>query len=160
MKVRESSQMGLLKAIGELSDVAGNHARSYYEMAPASILVRLTSQLVAGYQTYGFSLDGNFPEVIDGILHEPSADYLGGEFYIGGKIVKDMAADQAKKLSDRGVTVDREAQRIADRTSRLTEKATLAQSIVSAGADNQMGRVRWQLVKLVPNILGDMTIDG
>ena len=45
----------LLKAIGELSDVAGNHARSYYEMAPASIIVRLTPQLVAGYQTYGFT---------------------------------------------------------------------------------------------------------
>ena len=68
----------LLKAIGELNDVAGNHARSYFEMAPASIVVRLTPQLVAGYQTYCFTVkkpDGEsfhlFPEVIDGILHEP-----------------------------------------------------------------------------------------
>src|SRR5262249_19007500 len=28
----------LLQALGELNEVAGNHARSYYEMAPASIL--------------------------------------------------------------------------------------------------------------------------
>ena len=104
----------LLKAIGELSDVAGNHARSYYEMAPASIVVRLTSQLVAGYQTYGFTLDGKFPEVIDGILHEPSADYLGSEFYIGGKIVKDMVPDQAEKLVAQGVTLDRDPRRLLD----------------------------------------------
>ena len=32
----------LLKAIGELNNVSGNHARSYFEMAPASIIVRLT----------------------------------------------------------------------------------------------------------------------
>src|SRR5262245_48289958 len=80
----------LLKAIGELSDVAGNHARSYYEMAPASIVVRLTPQLVAGYQTYGFTSVGKFPEVIDGILHDPTPDYPGKEFHIGGRIVKEM----------------------------------------------------------------------
>src|SRR5207237_5904505 len=34
----------ILNAIGELSDVAGNHARSYYEMARASIIIRLTPQ--------------------------------------------------------------------------------------------------------------------
>jgi CRISPR-associated protein Cst2 len=101
----------LLEAIGELSDVAGNHARSYYEMAPASIVVRLSPQLVAGYQTYGFTVDGKFPEVINGILHE-TPDYPGKEFYIGGKIVKDMLDDQSKKLADRGVTLDRDPRRL------------------------------------------------
>jgi CRISPR-associated protein Cst2 len=104
----------LLKAIGELSDVAGNHARSYYEMAPASIVVRLTPQLVAGYQTYGFTSAGTFPEVIDGILHDPTPDYPGKEFYIGGKIVKEMTDEQAKKLTDRGVTLDRDPRRLLD----------------------------------------------
>jgi CRISPR-associated protein Cst2 len=103
----------LLKAIGELSDVAGNHARSYFEMAPASIVVRLTPQLVAGYQTYGFTVDGKFPEVINGILHE-KPDYPGKEFYVGGKIVKDMTEDEAKKLTDRGVTLDRDPRRLLD----------------------------------------------
>jgi CRISPR-associated protein Cst2 len=126
----------LLRAIGELNHVAGNHARSYFEMAPASIVVRLTKQLVAGYKTYGFTADGTFPEVIDGILHDtpeigldgkpvmesegkqqrpkmkPAPDYPGVEFYVGGRIVKDMSADQAKKLSERGVTLDRDPRRL------------------------------------------------
>jgi CRISPR-associated protein Cst2 len=104
----------MLKAIGELADVAGNHARSYYEMAPASVVIRLTPQLVAGYQTYGFSLDGTFPEVVEGILHDPTPDYPGAEFYIGGRIVKDMTADWTKRLSDRGVTLDRDPRKLLD----------------------------------------------
>jgi len=104
----------LLKAIGELSDVAGNHARSYYEMAPASIVVRVTPQLVAGYQTYGFTLDGNYPEVIDGISHDPDPDYPGSEFFLGGRIVKDMPVDKAEKLKSRGVTLDRDPRSVLD----------------------------------------------
>ena len=102
----------LLEAIGELSDVAGNHARSYYEMAPASIVVRLTPQLVAGYQTYGFTVTGGFPEVIDGLLHDPTPDYPPAEFHLGGKIVKDLPEEQAKKLAGRGVTLDRDPRRL------------------------------------------------
>ena len=41
----------LLRAIGELNGVAGNHARSYFEFAPESIVLRLTPRLVAGYET-------------------------------------------------------------------------------------------------------------
>lgn len=101
----------LLQAIGELNGVAGNHARSYFEMAPASVMVRLTRQLVAGYQTYGFTPEGNFPEVIDGVLHDPP-DYPGGEFFVGGKIAKDMTAEQVAKLEERGVTLDRDPRRL------------------------------------------------
>jgi CRISPR-associated protein Cst2 len=108
----------LLQAVGELNNVAGNHARSYFEMAPASIIVRLTNQLVAGYETYGFDPEGNFPEVLDGILHveggEPKPDYPGKEFYLGGKIVKDMPADRASRLKERGVTLDRDPRRLLD----------------------------------------------
>ena len=103
----------LLTAIGELNGVAGNHARSYFEMAPASIVVRLTESLVAGYGTYGFKPDGSFPEVVDGILHEPP-DYLGNEFYIGGRIIKEMPQEKIDKLSARGVTVDRDPRRLLD----------------------------------------------
>ena len=104
----------LLKAIGELSGVAGNHARSYFEMAPASIVVRLSKQLVAGYQSYGFQVDGSFPEVINGILRDPTPDYPGSEFYIGGKIVKDMSDGDIKKLESRGVTLDRDPRRLIE----------------------------------------------
>jgi CRISPR-associated protein Cst2 len=104
----------LLHAIGELNGVAGNHARSYFEMAPASIVVRLTKQLVAGYETYGFKSDGTFPEVVEGILHEPTADYPGSEFYLGGKIVKEMKAEAADRLVKCGVTLDRDPRRLLD----------------------------------------------
>ena len=101
-----------IEGIGELNDVAGNHARSYFEMAPASIVVRLSEQLVAGYGTYGFRTDGTFPEVVDGIFHEPTADYPGNEFYLGGKIVKEMKDDLAERLVNRGVTLDRDPRRL------------------------------------------------
>ena len=101
----------LLRAIGELNDVAGNHARSYFEMAPASIILRLTGQLVAGYDTYGFTATGDFPEVVEGIRLE-DGDYPGGEFYLGGKIVKDMEPDRVEALRGKGVTLDRDPRKL------------------------------------------------
>jgi CRISPR-associated protein Cst2 len=97
----------LLRGISELNDVAGNHARSYFEMAPASIVIRLTDSLVAGYETYGFKPDGAFPEVVDGILH---GDYPGNEFYLGGQIVKNIINhDRNKNLKAKGVNLFRMA---------------------------------------------------
>ena len=112
----------LLKAIGELNDVAGNHARSYFEMAPASIVVRLTESLVAGYETYGFKKPKDreaysFPEVIDGILHDPP-DYVGSEFYLGGRLVKEMDAATLDKLKARGVTLDHDPRRLLETVSK------------------------------------------
>jgi CRISPR-associated protein Cst2 len=109
----------LLRAIGELNDVAGNHARSYFEMAPASIVVRLTKQLVAGYGTYGFrAAEGSkkhgafdFPEVIDGVLHDPP-DYPGAELYLGGTVFKDMPQQRQDTLRERGVTLERDPRRL------------------------------------------------
>ena len=108
--VKQEWTKKLLKSIGQLNNVAGNHARSYFEMAPASILVRLTSQLVAGYDNYGFQIkDGKhlFPEVIEGILKE---DYPGSEFYVGGRIIKDMDDNTLTVLRNRGVNMDRNPQ--------------------------------------------------
>lgn len=105
----------LLKVIGELNDVAGNHARSYFEMAPASIVVRLTERLVAGYDTYGFTPDDQdrhqLPEIVDGILH---GDYPGEEFFLGGKVVRDMDEATLEALQNQSVTLDRNAQRLLD----------------------------------------------
>lgn len=124
----------LLKAIGELNGVAGNHARSYFEMAPASIVVRLTNSLVAGYGTYGFQKSKKtenyeFPEVIDGILHQEKTadgtltdapDYPGSEFYIGGRLVKEMCDEKIARLRILGVTVDRDPRRLLE---TVAEKA-------------------------------------
>lgn len=104
----------LLKAVGELRNVAGNHARSYFEMAPASIVVRLTPRLVAGYDTYGFVIKNGIhlhPELVNGILE---GDYPGSEFYFGGKIVKDMDAGTIEGLLEKEVTLDRSPQRLLD----------------------------------------------
>ncbi len=86
----------LLKAISELSDVAGGHARSYYEMAPKSIIARLTPCLVAGFNTYGFDETGNFPE----LSRLNSEDLPPNEFWIGGEIVRNMKAEERKRLEN------------------------------------------------------------
>jgi CRISPR-associated protein Cst2 len=105
----------LLHAIGELNDVAGNHARSYFEMAPESIIVRLTTSLVAGYQTYCFKpeekvLKGEIPDVLTDIL---DGDYPGGEFYVGGEIVKrGLSEKQVADLTAKGVTLERDPQKL------------------------------------------------
>ena len=104
----------LLKAIGQLNNVAGNHARSYFEMAPASIVLRLTPQLVAGYDTYGFKIkDGKhlFSEVLEGIVE---GDYPGEEFFVGGKMVKEMEKKELEDLKGRGVTLERNPQKVLE----------------------------------------------
>lgn len=99
----------LLQAIGELNNVAGNHARSYFEMAPESLIVRLTPKLVAGYSTYCFKTEG-VPDVLLDIL---AGDYPGSEFYVGGEIVKrGLTKEQADGLTAKGVTLDRDPQRL------------------------------------------------
>lgn len=119
-KAPASWTKGLLRVIGELGGVAGNHARSYYEMAPASIVVRLTEQLVAGFDTYGFKLEGeshDLPEIINGIHQN---DYPGDEFYLGGKAVKDMSDETQAALEAKGMTLDRNPQRLL---STVADKA-------------------------------------
>lgn len=109
----------LLKAIGELNGVAGNHARSYFEMAPASLVLRLTSQLVAGYDSYGFAIkDGKhqLPEVVEGLK---AGDYPGDEFFLGGKLVKEMDETTQKVLKDKGVTLDRNPQRLLETVANM-----------------------------------------
>lgn len=111
----------LLRAIGELNNASGNHARSYFEMAPASIMIRLTKQLVGGYDTYGFRVKEDrlhkeeklhlFPEVVDGILE---GDYPGSEFYLGGKLVKDMDEDTTVALKKAGAALCRSPQRLLE----------------------------------------------
>lgn len=84
----------LLKSIGQLTNVAGGHARSYFEMSPKSIVARLTPNLVAGFDTYGFDEYGDFSELerING------NDLPAGEFWIGGELARNMPAAEKKDL--------------------------------------------------------------
>jgi len=98
----------LLKAISELSDVAGGHARSYYEMAPKSIFARLTPCLVAGFNTYGFDETGNFPE----LSRLKSDDLPADEFWIGGEIVRNMKAEEREQFENAGVKLYENPQKL------------------------------------------------
>ena len=110
-KTKPEWTRSLLKAIGELNGVAGNHGRSYFEMAPASIVARLTDSLVAGYRTYCFKQDG-CPDLIDDILKD---DYPGSDFFLGGELVKhDLREDVQKALKDRGVTLERDPRKLLE----------------------------------------------
>lgn len=86
----------LLRAIGELNGVAGNHARTMYPFAPVSIVMRLTHRRAPEFDIYGFkptrggrdeSRDESHKELIEALKNGEFPD--PGEFYIGGRIVKD-----------------------------------------------------------------------
>lgn len=89
----------LLAAIGELSNVAGSHARSYFEMAPRSLVARLTPSLVCGFDTYGFAADGGFSD-LSRIRRD---DLPGKEFVVAGALAREMNAEEKKRLEAEGV---------------------------------------------------------
>lgn len=88
----------LLESIGELVNVAGGHARSLYEMAPRSIVLRATRRLASGFDPYGFAPDGTFAE-----LSRLSAEDLPPtEFTLGGELVRAMNPELRQKLKAAG----------------------------------------------------------
>lgn len=108
----------LYRALAELNGVAGNHARSYFEMAPASIVIRMSESLVAGYNTYGFKSDGSFPEVTEGVLQ---GDYPGKEFIFGGLLVRQVLPEEKQKaLREKGVKLFRMADQALNELSKQT----------------------------------------
>lgn len=107
----------LLEAIGELTNVAGGHARNYYEMAPKSIVIRLTPSLVAGYDTYGFHEDGSL-EVLKRIKDkEGNIDLPGEEFYLGGDIVRNLPKEKYAELETFGVKLFDNPQKLLKKVS-------------------------------------------
>lgn len=100
----------LLEAIGQLTDVAGGHARSYFEMAPRSVVARLTPSLVAGYDTYGFDEKGEFPE----LKRLLSGDLPAADFWLGGELVRRMPKEVREKFTAAGATLDENPQRLLE----------------------------------------------
>lgn len=98
----------LLNAIGELSNVAGGHARAYFEMAPRSVVARLTPSLVGGFDTYGFNESGSFPE----LARISPNDLPGNEFWIGGALVREMDPAERSRLEASGVHIFENPQRL------------------------------------------------
>lgn len=94
----------LLRAIGELSDVAGGHARSLFEMAPCSVVVRLTPSLISEYDTYGFDNEGVFkPLNRIGKGEDGRVDLPGNEFWLGGEVVRTLPPSERARLAANGV---------------------------------------------------------
>jgi CRISPR-associated protein Cst2 len=89
----------LLAALAELSNVAGGHARSYFEMAPRSIVARLTASLVGGFDTYGFDRTGYFPE----LSRINANDLSGTEFVVAGALARELAPVEKERLTSLGV---------------------------------------------------------
>lgn len=101
----------LLRAIGQLSNVAGGHARSFYEMCPRSLVARLTPSLVAGFDTYGFDEKGGFPE----LARVHAGDLPGSEMWMAGDIVRTLSDAERTRLTKEGV-------QLADNPQALLEK--------------------------------------
>jgi CRISPR-associated protein Cst2 len=103
----------LLLAIGELAGVSGNHARSLFFMAPASIVVRLTERLAPGYEQYHFAVRRD-PATNDRVYSSKVVDRLmvasptlpPEEFFIGGDLVEQLGDQGRAKLQAAGVMLD------------------------------------------------------
>ena len=89
----------LIKAIAQLSKVAGGQSVSYIQMSPRSIIARLTSCRVPGYDTYGFNEEGDFKE-LDRLINN---ELPGEEFWLGGEIVRQMPEETKGQLETNGV---------------------------------------------------------
>ena len=87
-------------------------------MSPASIVARLTPNLVAGYDTYGFDDMGDFAE----LERINKNDLPGDEFWLGGEIVRNMTADERKRLEGEGVKLyDNPQKLLADLSKEFTK---------------------------------------
>lgn len=91
----------LVDAIAELSNVAGGHARSYFEMSPKSVVARVTSRLVGGFDTYGFDHAGHFPELAR--IHKD--DLPGSEMFLGGDVVRSLSPADRQRLVSEGASL-------------------------------------------------------
>ena len=105
----------LLQGITELNGVAGNHARSLFDMSPVSVVARVTNRLASGFPLYPFSEDGSANDVID-LLSQ--GDQPGGGFHLGGEIVRNLDEQTRAKLEEVGVGLHRTPEALFDTLSR------------------------------------------
>jgi len=71
-------------------------------------VARLTTSLVAGYNTYGFDESGNFPEI--GRINKE--DLPGDDFWLGGEVVRKMPEAERKALQTKGVRLYENPQKL------------------------------------------------
>ena len=109
----------LVQALGDLAGVAGNHARSLYFMAPASVVARLTDRLAPGYEQYHFTVrrDPATNERLHGsklLSRLLAGDCVlpRGEFLLGGEIVEGLSGAERETLTAEGVVLDADPSRL------------------------------------------------
>ena len=61
------------------------------------------------FDPYGFASEAEFPDLTDSLLKN---DLPAGEFYLGGRIVKEMEDGRKEALAALGVTLDRSPHRL------------------------------------------------
>ena len=110
----------LIKAIAELSEVAGGQSVSYIQMSPRSIIARLTPCRVPGYDTYGFNEEGEFIE-LNRLLDN---ELPGEEFWLGGEIARLMPVETKQQLETNGVKLRNNPETLLEEISKhfLKEK--------------------------------------
>jgi CRISPR-associated protein Cst2 len=90
-------------------------------MAPRSIVARLSRGLVAGFDTYGFNENGEFPE----LARIKEGDLPGAEFWIGGELVRAMPTEERERLLARKVHLHESPQALL---SAIADKAELGKA--------------------------------
>lgn len=100
----------LLQAVGQLNDVAGNRARSYFEFSPKSMVVRCTTRLAAGFDYYGFRPDGTHA-VVDAILR---GEVDGKGFFMAGEIVSLLDKETKEALAKKDVKLIHSVEKALD----------------------------------------------
>jgi CRISPR-associated protein Cst2 len=109
----------LVRALGDLAGVSGNHARSLYFMAPASVVVRVTQKLTPGYEQYHFTVGRDLAtnervygsKLLSRLLAEDCV-LPRGEFLVGGEIVGKLSGAERKTLADAGAVLDADPARL------------------------------------------------
>jgi len=102
----------LFRVIGQFANVAGNHARTLFDMSPASLVGRVTRARVPQFNTYAWTLDGNCTEIArlnQNDLLSPAVS-TGNEWYIAGEVVRKMSDEERERLLGLGVHLDESPQ--------------------------------------------------
>ena len=107
-KYRDAA-VGLIRTLCQFANVAGNHARTYFDMSPESVMGRVTKARTPQFNTYAWTEQGENTEIArlneNDLLHPKVCPNGGKEWYIGGKIVRDMPTEERQRLIGLGVNL-------------------------------------------------------
>lgn len=85
----------VLKAIGNIGPVAGNHARSFFDFSPSSIIIRVSKSSAPQLKPYPFDKNENFSDIksVKSLIKQNS----GKDFWFGGEAFEEFKNDNDLK---------------------------------------------------------------